>query len=82
LVEIDIEDIIDTLSQGYGIQINYLYLAKIEFGLQPDREYRSFHREEKFSAIHKTIFLREIESGTHLEALYVGKNAILVVFGQ
>lgn len=81
LVEIDLQDIFDALSKEFGIQIGYLHLAKIECDYVKNIECYPFYDESVFPIIDKSIFMKEIEIGVYLEALYVSNAAIIIVLG-
>lgn len=82
LVEIDFEDILEALSCDFRINVDHLYLAKINFASIPFNDLNTFSRKEKFPVIHRSIFSSEIVKGEYLEALYVNNGVILVVLGD
>ncbi|HEX8626032.1 MAG TPA: hypothetical protein VF782_13285 [Allosphingosinicella sp.] len=81
LVEIDPEDIINALSEDFGIRIEYVYLANIKIDLKKKPRACVSYESTNFVTMHKSHFLSEIASGGYLEAVFVSEAILLLMLG-
>lgn len=80
-VELDVEEIFDAIPRAFGLQVSHLYLTKFEFMREGAAHLTAVAHDLNLPIMPKRTFLNELDSGMHLEALFVSDEILLVILG-
>lgn len=82
LVEIDPADIINALSEDFGVSIDYVYPANIKINPEQKQDTSISWESTNLVTMHKSHFLKEISSGIYLEASFISEDILLFILGD